>query len=232
MRFFHTFVHGLRSWLRPGEVDRDLADELDHFYAEAISDLVRQGVPDDEARRRVRQTYGDTLAAREDVQASFWENTVQDMLADIRLGARRLRRSPGFTAIVATVLGLGIGAATVIVSVVRPVLFDGLGYPDADRLVVLEDRSESGDPYAVTFGTYVELQSRASQFHAMAVHRAWQPTLTGRAEPERLSGQRVSARFFDVLGVRPFIGAGLDPTQDRVGGSDQVVLSHRFWSDR
>lgn len=232
MRFFHTFLHGLRSWLRPDDADRDLVDELDHFYAEAISDLVRQGVPDDEARRRVRQTYGDTLTAREDVQASFWENAAQDIVADIRLGARRLRRSPGFTAIVACVLGLGIGAATVIVSVVRPVLFDGLGYPDADRLVVLEDRSETGDPYPVTFGTYVELQSRASQFHAVAVHHSWQPTLTGRAEPERLSGQRVSARFFDVLGVHPLIGAGLDPAEDRAGGSDQVVLSHRFWADR
>jgi putative ABC transport system permease protein len=232
MRFFHALLHGLRNWRRPDAVDRDLVDELEHFYAEAISELVRQGVPADEALRRVRQTYGDALAAREDVRASLWETTAQDIVADVRLGARRLRRSPGFTAIVACVLGLGIGAATLIMSVVRPVLFDGLGYPDADRLVALEDRSDVGEPYAVTFGTYVELQSRTSQFHAVAVHRSWQPTLTGRTEPERLEGQRVSARFFDVLGVHPLIGPGLDQLEDRVGGADQVVLSHRLWADR
>lgn len=232
MGFFRTLLHGLRSWIRDDDVDRDLADELEHFYAEAISDLARRGVPADEARRHVRQTYGDALAAREDVRASFWESTAQDIVADVRLGARRLRRSPGFTTIVACVLGLGIGAATVTVSVVRPVLFDGLGYPDADRLVAVEDRSDTGEPYAVTFGTYVELQSRTAQFDAVAVHRPWQPTLTGRAEPERLEGQRVSAGFFDVLGVHPVIGAGLDRVEDRVGGTDHVVLSHRLWANR
>ncbi len=232
MRFFHTLLHGLRNWMRPGEADRELVDELEHFYAEATDELLKQGVPADEARRRVRQIYGDALAAREDVRASLWESTVQDIVADLRLAARRLRRSPGFTAIVACVLGLGIGAATVIVSVVRPVLFDGLGYPDPDRLVALEDRSDAGEPYPVAFGSYVELQSRTTHFDAVAVHRSWQPTLTGRTEPERLEGQRVSARFFDVLGVHPLIGAGLDRLEDRVGGADQVVLSHRLWADR
>jgi len=232
MSFFRALAHGLRNWIRSDEADRELADELEHFYAEAIDDLLKHGVSADEARRRVRQTYGDALAAREDVRASLWESTAQDILGDVRLGARRLRRSPGFTTIVACVLGLGIGAATVIVSVVRPVLFDGLGYPGADRLVALEDRSDAGEPYPVTFGTYVELQSRTTHLEAVAVHRSWQPTLTGRAEPERLEGQRVSARFFDVLGVHPLIGAGLDRLEDRVGGTDQVVLSHRLWRDR
>ena len=232
MRFFHAFVHGIRNWLRPDEVDGELVDELDHFYAEATSDLVRQGMPAEEARRRVRQTYGDALSAREDVRASLWENTVQDLVADVRLGVRRLRRSPGFTAIVACILGLGIGAATLIVSVVRPVLFDGLGYPDADRLVAVEDRSDGGEAFPVTFGTYVELQNRTSRFQALAVHRPWQPTRTGGTEPERLEGQLVSGRFFEVLGVRPMIGAGLDPAEDRVGGGNQVVLSHRFWANR
>ena len=46
---------------------------------------------------------------------------------------------------------------------------------------------------------------------------------------DRLDGQRVSARFFDVLGVQPLIGPGLDPQEDRAGGIDQVVLSHRLW---
>ena len=232
MRFFRALVHGLRSWIRSDEVDGELVDELEHFYAEAIADLVRRACPP----RRPAAAFGRRTATRSrrarTFGASLWESTAQDIVADVRLGARRLRRSPGFTAIVACVLGLGIGAATVIVSVVRPVLFGALGYPDADRLVALEDRSDSGEPYAVTFGTYVELQRRTTHFEAVAVHRSWQPTLTGRAEPERLEGQRVSARFFDVLGVQPRIGAGLDRLEDRVGGTDQVVLSHRLWADR
>lgn len=232
MRFFLALMHGLSSWMRREETDRELVDELEHFYAEATDELTKQGISAKEARRRVRQTYGDALAAREDVRASLWESTAQDMVSDVRLGVRRLRRSPAFTAIVTCVLGLGIGAATVIVSVVRPVLFDGLGYPGADRLVALEGRSDAGEPFPVAFGSFVELRSRATHLAALAVHSSWQPTLTGRIEPERLEGQRVSAEFFDVLGVYPLIGAGLDRLEDRVGGADQVVLSHQLWADR
>jgi predicted permease len=234
--FVHTLlrplVHGLRNWRRSDDVDRELADELEHFYDEAIAERMAQGRSADEARRLVRQTYGDALSAREDVRGSLWESAAQDLVADVRLAARRLRRSPGFTVIVASVLGLGIGAATVIVSVVRPVLFDGLDYPDPERLVIVEDRADTGEPYAVTFGTYAELRSRATRLEAVAAHRSWQPTLTGRGEPERLEGQRVSADFFDVLGVDPRIGAGLDPAEDRAGGADQVVLSHDLWTAR
>lgn len=232
MNPLRAFVQGLRNWHRSDEVDRELADELEHFYEEAMAELVARGLSADEARRVVRHTYGDTITAREDVRGSLWESAAQDLVADIRLGARRLRRSPGFTAIVAAILGVGIGAATVIVSVVRPVLFDGLGYPDAGGLVAVEDRSDTGEPYAVTFGTYTELQSRATRLEALSAYRSWEPTLTGRGEPERLEGQRVSGRFFDVLGVSPRIGAGLDPAEDRAGGSDQVVLSHELWAAR
>ncbi len=232
MRFLRGLVQGLRDWRRSDRVDGELVDELDHFYAEAVDDLVRHGLSPDEAHRRVRQTYGDALAVREDVRASLWESAAHDLVADLRLGARRLRRSPGFTAIVTVVLGLGIGAATVIVSVVRPVLFDGLGYPDADRLIAIEDRSETGEADPVTYGSYLELRERSTLFDGVAVHRSWQPTLTGRAEPERLEGERVSALFFDVLGVAPRMGPGLDPAEDRPSGVGQVVLSHDLWVRR
>lgn len=232
MRFFRTLIQGVRDWRRSDEVDRELADELDHFYTEAIDDLVARGLPLAEARRRVRQTYGDELTAREDVRASLWETGLRDLSADLHLAVRRLRRSPGFTAVVVVVLGLGIGAATLIVSVVRPVLFDGLGYPDADRLIAIEDRSDTGEPFPVTFGTHAELLSRATLLDGLAVYASWNPTLTGGTEPELLQGQRVSGDFLEVLGVAPQIGRGLDPGGDRVDGPLEVVLSHAFWTSR
>lgn len=232
MGVLRSLLHGLRDWRRSDEIDRELADELEHFYAEAVDDLVRHGAAPEHARRHVRLTYGDALGAREDVRASLWESAAQDLVADLRLGLRRLRRSPGFTATVAAVLGLGIGAATVIVSVVRPVVFDGLGYPDANQLIAIEDRSDAGQPLAVTFGSFLEFERRTTRFDALAVHGVWQPTLTGGAEPERLEGERVSADFFEVLGVPPRIGPGLDPDEAHEGGAKQVVLSHDLWTRR
>lgn len=231
MGFLRHLIQGLRDWRRSDEVDRELADELDHFYAEAADHLVARGVDPAEARRRVRQMYGDEMSAREDVRASLWETALQALVTDLRLAGRRLRRSPGFSAVVVVLLGLGIGAATLIVSVVRPVLFDGLGYPGGERLIAIQDRSEGGDPYPTTFGTYVELRSRATLLDALGVYGPWRPTLTGRAEPELLEGQRVSADFFEVLGVAPRIGAGLD-RDDGIEGPDEVVLSHELWTAR
>jgi hypothetical protein len=83
MRIFRALVHGIRDWIRSDEVHRELADELDHFYSEAIADLMARGIPADEARRRVRQTYGDALSAREDERASLWETMIQDLVAGL-----------------------------------------------------------------------------------------------------------------------------------------------------
>jgi len=232
MRIWREIEAGLRSLLRRGEVERDVDDELRHFMEEAEADLVSRGSRPEEARRAVRLRYGDPLTAREDVRAAGWWATVDTLFADLRLGARTLRRSPGFTAVVVLTLGLGVGAATAIFSAVWPVLFEPLAYPGAERIVTVADRGEGGIALPATFGTYRELVERSRAFEAIAALKRWQPTLTGGDEPQRLEGQSVSASYFDVLGVRPAIGPGLDPAEDRTGGAAEVVLRDDFWRER
>ena len=82
-------------------------------------------------------------------------------------------------------------------------------------IVTIWDVGRDGRPLDVTFGTYRELVERSRTFDALAVMRPWQPTLTGAAEPERLDGQRVSANYFRVLGVRPALGRDFRPSDDR-----------------
>ena len=223
---------GLRALLRPEATDREVEEEVRSFLAEAEAAEVMRGATPEEARRRVRLRYGDPLAAREDVRGSGWEAGVDAFLTDLRIASRSLRRSPGFTAVVALTLGLGVGAATAIVSAVRPVLFDPLPYPDAERLVSLEDRTEDGGVAPTTFGTYLELVERSRSFVSLAVFRPWQPTLTGTDEPVRLEGQAVTASYFRVLGVSPALGPGFDGAEDRPGGDRQVVVDDRLRRDR
>jgi predicted permease len=222
-------ARGLRALRRRDETDREIADELAQYLEAAEADLVASGSSPDAARRELRLRYGAAGALREEVRAYGWENLAESLLQDLRYGLRGLLHNPGFTLTATLTLGLGIGAATAIFSVVKPVLLEPLGYPQAERLVAISDSASDGSLVPATFGTYRELLQRSRSFDALAVAKAWHPTLTGRGEPERLDGERVSAGYFRVLGVAPALGRGFDEADDRAGGPDVVVLSDGLW---
>ena len=116
MLHWRQVTQGLRSLFRPEDANRDVAEEVRHYLEQAEADLVASGMSIREARRTVRLGYGDGLAMRDHVAASVWERSVGALYADVRLATRRLRRTPGFTAVVVLTLGLGIGAVTAIYS--------------------------------------------------------------------------------------------------------------------
>ena len=191
-----------------------------------------RGMPEADARRAAQLEIGNMTVAREQVRSYGWENVVFTGVADVRYGLRRLRRSPGFTAVSVITLAVGIGASTAIFSAVNPVLFRALPYPGADRLAVVTDRANDGSRVDVAFGNYRELAARLRSFASSAAFKAWQPTLSGKLEPERLSGQRVGAGFFKTLGVMPAIGRDFQADDDRPGGPSVVILSDALWRRR
>src|SRR5262249_22124211 len=154
------------------------------------------------------------------------------LIADVRYGLRWLRSNPGFTAVSAITLALGIGATTAIFSAVNPILFEPLPYPHAERIVGIRYAFGDGAPGEQAFGNFPEIVARSDSFDAAAVMKAWQPTMTGPAEPERFDGQRVSADYFRVLGVHPAIGREFDPADDRPNGGNVVIISDAMWKRR
>ncbi len=163
------------------------------------------------------------------LQTYRWED---EMIQDLRFGIRMLWKNPAFTLIAVLTLALGIGASTAIFSAVKPVLFEPLPYPSADRIQMIWDHGPEGSHLDGTFGTYRELAERSSAFDAIAVVKPWQPTMTGQTEPERLDGQRVSASYFQVLGVPPMIGRDFDSSDDRLGGPRVAILGNGLWQRR
>jgi putative ABC transport system permease protein len=153
------------------------------------------------------------------------------LLADLRYALRMLAKNPGFTAVAVLTLALGIGASTAIFSVVNPVLFEPLPYPDAGRLTAIWDIFQ-GARSEVTFHTYRELVQRCHSFDAIAVIEPWQPTMTGPAEPERVDGQSVSASYFRVLGVAPALGRDFQASDDQFHGPKLAMLSDGLWRRR
>ena len=232
MSLWRQISRGVRALVHRSATDDEISDEVQHYVDQATAAHVARGLSEVDARRAARVEVGGVTVVREQVRGYGWENAVDSALADARYAARRLRASPGFTAVTVLTLALGIGATTAIWSAVDAVLFRPLPYPDADRITMVWDRGTDGSRVAVAYGTVQELQARSRSFESIAAMKAWQPTVTGPAEPERLEGQRVGAGYFRAFGVRPALGRDFLASDDRPGAPDVVVLSDALWQRR
>lgn len=166
------------------------------------------------------------------VTSSRGDRLVTTLLNDLRYGFRQLIVRPGFTALAVLTLGLGIGATTAIFSVVNPILFESLPYPEPDRIVSVSERDKDGVANGTGYATFVDLKSTSTSFEALAVNSQWQPTLQGNGEPERLNGQRVTQDFFSVFGVRPALGRDFTAEENVRGQHRVTILSHGLWQRR
>ena len=232
MSIWRQVTRGLRGVFREEAAHRDTAEEVAHYMDEATAELRARGMSSADARRAALIEAGNPTVVREQVRASGWEHVVTEFFTDLRYGLRRLGRNPGFAALSILTLALGIGASTAIFSAVNPILFRPLPYPDAGRIVAISDKGTGGTRIDLTFANFRELTTRSRSFDAMAVTRPWQPVLTGQTEPERLDGQRVSAGYFQVLGVSPALGRDFATAEDQINGPAVVIISEGLWRRR
>ena len=170
---------------------------------------------------------------------AFWDAVLlqpqrleDEMFQDLSYGVRMLAKKPAFTAVAVITLALGIGASTAIFSAVNPILFEPLPYPHADRIAMVWDYANNGARLYVTFGTYREIVERSHSFESAAAMRPWQPTVTGKTQPDRLEGQRVSEGYFRTLGVAPVLGRDFQESDDQLNGPAVVLISDSVWRRR
>src|SRR5258705_3555164 len=162
MSLWRHLTCGLRVLLNRAAADRDVSDEVHHYFDEATDAWIARGLSPDEARRTARLELGSTMTVSEQVRAYGWENAVGTVLADLRYAARRLRAAPGFTAITVLTLALGVGATTAIFSAVNPILFEPLPYPSSGRIAMILEIRSDGLRNAGTVGMYRQDQDRKS----------------------------------------------------------------------
>lgn len=227
---------------RESEITEELAQHLDDRYQELLAGGTSAGdaerltladLSENELFRELQTVERKTPPEPIVIGTNRKINLVADIWKDLRYGLRMLLKRPGFTAIAVITLALGIGASTAIFSAVNPILFESLPYPDASQIVTISDDFATTDSsVGMTFGTYREFVQRSRSFSAIAVSRPWQPAMTGSAEPERLEGQRVSASYFQVLGVSPALGLNFNSDDDRLNGPSLVIISEGLWRRR
>jgi len=152
---------------------------------------------------------------------------------DLRFAARRLIKSPGYTALAILTLALGIGACTAVFSVVNAVLLRPLPYPDPDRLILLRESSASFPAGAVSFPNFKDWRENQHGFTDLALFRPERLNFAvvgnTRVDPERIVCARVAGGFLNIVGLPPQLGRFFTDEEDSANGPRAVVLSNRLW---
>lgn len=158
------------------------------------------------------------------------------MPAHFRYAIRSLLRSPGFSAIVILILAVGIGANTVMYTVVDHVLLRPLPFPDAERLFAVQESARGLSNFSATTPVnamhFREWRKRWSSAEQIAMLSSAIFNLTSSGDPERVLGARVSSSIFQMLGVQPQLGRNFLEEEDQPGHDAVVILSDAFWQRR
>ena len=204
----------------------DLSEEIREHLQEKTNDLIERGMSPEEASVAARREFGNVTLIEERGRETWHWMSLEDFLADLRYGARALRRNPGFTLVAVLTLALGIGANSAIFSLVNAVLLRQLPFSQPDRLVSLSDHNWYPQ------GGFVEMQKSLQTLDVAAYLPGTEFNLTGQGEAVRLTGTRVSANFFSLLGVQAELGRIFQPGEDQPGNNAKVILTHDLWEQK
>jgi len=215
---------------REEDLDRELRA---HLEAEA-EEQKQAGLAPEEARYAAERILGNMTMLKEDTRG-VWSWTVLERFAqDLRYALRTLRKSPGFTAVAALSLALGVGANTAIFTFVNAALLRPLPYPGADRIVALLQHSPKATaPTSLVHPrSFIEWRDRAKSFEALAIAQPIPVNTEGLDGAEQVSGMWASEELFRVFGVEPFLGRAYTAQEARPGAPPVVILSHGYWQRR
>ncbi len=223
-----------RRWLRRAEKEAHLERELSFHIEERVADMVRSGVSEEDARRRVRLEFGAAEVVKEACRDARPGRLVETFVQDIRYAWRNLRRNPGFAAVAIATLALGIGGLTAMFSAFDTILIRPLPYADPDRLVMVwDDLSKSDDrtKSAPAPAEWYEWRRLNSVFTDIAATQPTDATLSGDGAPEQVPARKATGNLWSVLGVKPLIGRVFNDEEDKNGGR-VAVISYGLWQRR
>ena len=154
------------------------------------------------------------------------------MIQDLIFGLRWLRKNPGFTLLAVLMLAVGIGVNTAMFSVIHAVLLQPLPYPEADRIVWMNESGAEVQNRQVSYPNFVDWRSRNQSFEAMSTFRGWSVNITGTDKPENLIARIVTSDYFKVMRATPILGRDFTAEDDKPGAAPVTLISYGFWQQR
>ena len=227
-------VSSLRSILRKEDLDRELDEELRSYLDHVADEKIHAGMGRNEAYRQARIELGGVEQVKERVRDRRIGAQLDVLLQDLRYAGRSLRKNAGFTLVAVTILAIGIGATTALFSNVHSVLVRGVGYPEADRLVILRksfDGSISGPLSRLDYYDFRDESETLEDIASFATYGS-SAILSGGPKPERVRIGFATWNLFSLLGARPIAGRGFLLSDEQVGGSNAVLISEGLWKRR
>jgi predicted permease len=232
---------------RRDRIERDIDEELAFHVETHARDLVSEGVPPEEARRRALAAFGGMSPIREltlDVRGGRW---LEDLLSDLRYAVRSFRHQPGVAVVAILTLTLGIGANTAVFSMVNGLLLKPLPVREPGRLVLFTDSASEGSLTSTpppsgrwdlfSNEAYEYLRSQSLPLESIGAFASGEQTvalgLPGQSVQDlRARAHLVSGNYFDVIGAAPALGRVLSNDDDRPSAVPVAVASDLFWRQR
>ncbi|HEV7521900.1 MAG TPA: ABC transporter permease [Candidatus Angelobacter sp.] len=213
---------------------RNLSDEMAEHLQEKVDELMSSGMSRQEAETAARRQFGNALLLEEHSREVWQWATVDAVLRDLKYAFRQLRLNPGFTFTVLLTLSVAIGANTAVFSIVNALLLRPLPYAEPDRLASLmrnyripgsldTEDGQDGESWELARDNVPAVQAAVYSYEASGVN------LQTETAVRYVLQQRVSAGYFEVLGIHPIVGRTFTAEEDRPHGPKVVILSFHAW---
>jgi predicted permease len=214
--------------LRRTQFSAEVDDEIRSHIQHRADDLERSGLDRSLAERRARIEFGAHAKYKEEIHETNPGNFVGIFIQDARYAVRVLLKSPGFTVVAVLTLALAIGANAIVFAVLNGLFLRPLNVPQSQSLYAIQ---RGNDSYITqSYPDYVDLRNRNRSFDALAAYTILQGGLDTGKDPSKVYFYGVSGNYFNALGIQPYLGRMIQPSDERGPNSaPYIVLSYAFW---
>ena len=221
-------------WWQINKRDADLERELRSDLELEEEEQRERGLSSKEAHYAALRAFGNPTLIREQTRATWSWSWLESLANDLKYGIRGMSRNPGSTIFAILIVGLGIGGASTVFSVVNALLLRPLPFRDPQQLVWIAN----GDCCKTQAEHFADLREQNQSFSDLAgwfgFYNSGNQELTGSGEPERITSVAVTGNLFSMLGVEPAIGRSFtkEESEGRYSAPPAMVLSNSFWHRR
>jgi len=225
----------LRRLFQKGLTEKRMDAELRFHLEQRVRDYLASGLSPEEARRQAQLAFGGLEQIKQDCREARTENHVEDFLRDFQYALRSLAKDRRFALIAVFALALGIGATTVMFSVIYNVVFDPFPYRDFQHSVTFEmrDLGRTGDDavtrFHYTIPEFLAIREQNHVFEDIIGNYQLDVLYSDGGGTRRLRGGYVTTNGFDFLGVPPLLGRTFTTDDTKPGAPFVFVMNYHLW---